>query len=75
MHWQAVGGTTITDGQGMVIRGHPHMQPRVAGGTALVQSASAHAPTGLSFSDEELSEFLSLPRGWCGTCAACRKGE
>ena len=25
MHWQAVGGTDITDGQGLVIRGHPHM--------------------------------------------------
>ncbi len=70
MHWQAVGGSTISDGQALVIRGHPHMQPRVGGDSALVQSTSMRAPT-----DEELSELLSLPQGWCGTCEACRKGK
>jgi hypothetical protein len=66
MHWQAVGGTTVTNGQGLVIRGHPLMDPAVPSsskpGTAL-QKPSA-PDLGL--------DGLILPDAWCGTCAACR---
>ncbi len=59
MHWQAVGGTTITDGQGLVARGHPHMGPRFVPPEALQAKPSAPQP-------------VSVPAGtseqWCGTC-------
>jgi hypothetical protein len=60
MHWQAVGGTTITDGQGLVIRGHPHMGPRRAPATTLQGKPFAVAPT-IEVGDE-------VSPDWCGTC-------
>jgi hypothetical protein len=68
MHWQAVGGATITDGQGLVMRGHPHMRP----GTTtmrLPQSAS-----------DAMAVWLALyspprPDGWCATCASEAKAR
>jgi len=57
MHWQAVGGTDVTDGQGLVIRGHPHMGPRAS--SALEGKPSA-------------PRTVLVPDGvsahWCGTC-------
>ena len=58
MHWQAVGGTTVTNGQGLVARGHPHMAAR-AGASALETKPSA-------------PRTIEVPEGvgaqWCGTC-------
>ncbi len=66
MHWLALGGTTLTPGQGLVIRGHPLVSPRNPGAPkprfpwALPDpGAGERAP----FPDE------ALPPGWCGTCA------
>jgi hypothetical protein len=61
MHWQALGGTGITDGQGMVIRGHPHMDPDIGG--AAKPSAQA-----VLLDIQALHEALDLPQGWCATC-------
>jgi hypothetical protein len=64
MHWQAVGGTTISAGQGTVIRGHPSMAP-----PATTSTKRLAAPAQLSF---DTGELLSLPSDWCATCARCR---
>lgn len=65
MHWQAVGGISITDGQALVILGHPLMEPGSGGSTkpAFLNLKPAHPLPG------EL-EFWELPEGWCGTCRA-----
>jgi len=62
MHWQAVGGEDITNGQGLVIRGHPHLGPALVGGIPLVgfeklfpKPAPVVVPAGIS-------------PNWCGTC-------
>ena len=65
MHWQAVGGTDITDGQGLVIRGHPHMDPGAGGSTKLRTLLAPMLE----------SELPLLPSEWCGTCRQCRKGK
>ena len=64
MHWQAVGGTTLTGGQGLVVRGHP------AVGAALLPAAlhAARVPLPVIVSD-------ALPAGWCGTRAPLAKDE
>jgi hypothetical protein len=62
MHWQAVGGTDITDGQGLVIRGHPLVGP----GTLTAVPLSL----GPLLTVDDLGDLLSLPEHWCGTCAA-----
>jgi len=59
MHWQAVGGTTITSGQGGIIRGHPHMGPRLLSASPL--QAKPTAPQAVAV-DPTVSE------AWCGTC-------
>ena len=66
MHWQAVGGTVLTDGQGLVLRGHPHVDPSAGG-----RSAKVHGPAG-ALSAEALAEVLGLPEDWCATCARLR---
>lgn len=60
MHWQAVGGTEITDGEGLVIRGHPHVDPYEGGAPLFAKPGPVSTTT--------LAEILSLPSGWCGTC-------
>ncbi len=61
MHWQAVGGSSITDGQGGVIRGHPTV---AAPAGAFLMSKPVVVPA-------DAGEVLSLPQDWCGTCRSC----
>ncbi|MGE0190872.1 MAG: M12 family metallo-peptidase [Planctomycetota bacterium] len=60
MHWQAVGGSTITDGQGLVIRGHPLMGPRLLGGSPLFGKPFLPPP--------EIEITVDISPDWCGTC-------
>jgi hypothetical protein len=67
MHWQALGGTTISAGQGVVIRGHPLVEPTPAatpkpgsGSTQKLEALKAH----------ELFELWGFEDHWCGTCKA-----
>lgn len=60
MHWQAVGGSTITDGQGLVIRGHPLMGPRLLGGSPLLGKPFLPPP--------EIEITVDISPDWCGTC-------
>jgi hypothetical protein len=64
MHWQSVSGTTISDGQGMVIRGHPCMEPDF--------NVSKPAPGTILQDMQALSEMETLPEGWCATCERLR---
>jgi hypothetical protein len=72
MHWQAVGGTDVTDGQGLVVRGHPCTRavlpgfPLTAGDPPAVLKlrGGVHPP---------LDAHLLQP-GWCGTCGTCVTG-
>ena len=66
MHWQALGGTDLTNGQGLVLRAHPLLRPGVSGSTKF-------DPPTLSFAD--LVALSTLPEGWCGTCLAPSKGR
>jgi hypothetical protein len=66
MHWQAVGGTTITNGQARVIRGHAAMSP----GSSAVSKRSG-APADLTLTADDVAELQALPPHWCGTCAHC----
>lgn len=61
MHWQLEGGSTITNGQGKVIRGHPCCSaPSQI--NALTQKPKPWVP------DAKTREFLqNLKPGWCGT--------
>ena len=61
MHWQAVGGSTLTNGQGLVVRAHPLLRAS-AGGVA------KFLPVPLD--DIDLIQAQSLPPGWCG-CPGC----
>lgn len=60
MHWLATGGTTLTAGQGLVIRGHPLVGPGSSG------TPKPSFPWALPPQDEAIPP--SLPDGWCGTC-------
>ena len=64
MHWQALGGSTITTSQGRVLRGHPLVD--AAPGGALPSKPLLLLP------DADPAELLSLPHGWCGTCARAK---
>ncbi|MDA1193886.1 MAG: choice-of-anchor D domain-containing protein [Planctomycetota bacterium] len=64
MHWQAVGGTTITDGQGLVIRGHVLVGPRLAPPPTVLQTKPA-APW--------IEVDPTVPQDWCGTCRCQHK--
>ena len=68
MHWQAVGGNNITGGQGLVIRGHPLVEPGTA--PPVAKPYFALAPTRLSARD--LALMRQFPGGWCGTCGDAR---
>ncbi|MDJ0521251.1 MAG: choice-of-anchor D domain-containing protein [Planctomycetota bacterium] len=61
MHWQAVGGTDLSNGQGLVVRGHPHMGPRAGGANAL-QAKPTAAP--------RVPIPADAPQHWCATCRA-----
>ncbi len=67
MHWQAVGGTTITPGQSGVILGHPCVAADVP-----VPAAFRAA----MFSRRAAADAAGLLEGrgaaWCGTCSRCR---
>jgi hypothetical protein len=67
MHWQAVGGTTITNGQGRVIRGHPLLAP--AGYVTGKPTAKPVAPV------PDPEDLEALGPGWCGTCKDCASGR
>ncbi len=58
MHWQAVGGTTITNGQAGVLRGHPFLDARLLGGNPLQAKPAAQA----------IAIDPNAPQNWCGTC-------
>lgn len=64
MHWQAVGGSTITVGQGLVIRGHPLVGPRLVA-----------PPPFTSAQRKPQAPFIqvdpTVPQNWCGTCRSC----
>ena len=73
MHWQALGGTTITDGQALVIRGHPYVEagvpvsPRQAQRQARVPGWSrALLPWG---PDDDAAAARAGPC-WCGSCSS-----
>lgn len=57
MHWQAVGGTDISDGQALVLRAHPHVGPAQVSSTTLL--AKPRLPS---------LQVESAPDHWCGTC-------
>lgn len=70
MHWQAVGGTTISPGQAHVIVGHPCVGPDVppvATLRALTVSRKALLDAALF--------GASAPEDWCATCARCRSKQ
>lgn len=68
MHWQAVGGTGITSGQGLVLRAHPLMRPQLA--SALQAKPTPLGAPALSLWD--LITVAALGDGWCGCCAGTR---
>ncbi len=62
MHWQALGGTILSVGQGRVLRGHALMHPP----GQINQKPAPLAPTALPA--KSALELLSMPKGWCGCC-------
>lgn len=62
MFWLINGPTTITDGQGRVIRGHALVAPDLE-----PPSKRRAAPAWVATVDP------SLPAGWCGTCQALER--
>ena len=67
MHWQAVGGTTITAGQGAVIRGHPLVEPTPTG---TPKFRPVQGGGGAVLKAHELFELWGFEDHWCGTCRA-----
>lgn len=68
MHWQAVGGTMISDGQGTVIRGHPLVGPRLVSPPPLFGVSSKPTPL-------QIPVDPTTPQNWCGTCNAWPTGK
>ena len=65
MHWQAVGGTDLTGGQGLVLRAHPLMRPEPI---AMLQSKPVPlAAPALNLWD--LITVAALGENWCGCCS------
>ena len=64
MHWQALGGSLLSDGQGRVLRAHPLIAPALGG-------ALKFAPPPVDLVD--LVQAATLPEGWCACCAAVGK--
>lgn len=67
MHWQAVGGSTITSGQTRVILGHPCVAADVPAPSALRAAMLDRRAA----ADEAL-RLEGRAAAWCGTCARCR---
>ncbi|MDF1702272.1 MAG: M12 family metallo-peptidase, partial [Planctomycetota bacterium] len=65
MHWQAVGGTDLSAGQGLVLRAHPLLRPQPGGGSA---KPTPLAPPGMSLLD--WVSLAALGTDWCG-CPGC----
>lgn len=59
MHWQAINGATVvTNGQGLVLRGHPLVSAAVPPGLAV--RVARYDPA---------TESIAVSNAWCGTCA------
>jgi hypothetical protein len=71
MHWQAVGGSSVTGGQGLVIRGHPLLEAPL-GPLPLVGPSAKPLAVG-PLPPQAVAELQALPWNWCGTCATCRE--
>jgi hypothetical protein len=66
MHWTVLDASPIiTDGQGLVLRGHPLVSPGGVLGPTLASRAPAAAVSTLL--------ARALPAGWCGTKGCCEK--
>lgn len=63
MHWRALGGIDLTNGQGLVIRGHPLVGP-IAGGSPKPAPGRRAEP----LTAEDLAAIAALPPGWCSHC-------
>lgn len=66
MHWQAVGGTALSNGQGVVVRGHPILSPGPLPGSPKPSTSAAALLAAPSAA--ELAELEALGGHWCGTC-------
>ena len=67
MHWNAgTGGSTISNGQGLVIRGHAHVRAALVPAAPLVLKRALPVPS--------LDSVLA-PQNWCGTCAHCKSKD
>ena len=70
MHWQAVGGSTITPGQTHVVLGHPCVDPDVPA------PATFHAARLSLRAAADAAGFLEGgSSAWCATCARCRPAK
>jgi len=67
MHWQAVGGTTLTAGETHVILGHPCIDPAVPVGQPLLA-----ASIGPRYQADMARLYETSPDTWCATCARLR---
>jgi len=67
MHWQAVGGTSITAGQTRVILGHPCVDADVP-----VVAAFHAAMFGRRAAADAAGLLEGRAGAWCGTCSRCR---
>ena len=68
MHWQALGDTVLTRGQGLVLRGHPLMTP----GFVDVSKPSRRSVLP-PISDATRKALERLAPNWCGTCERIRR--
>ena len=67
MHWQAVGGTALTPGQGLVLRAHPLLRPQ---GGGVVPKPTPLAGPQMTLWD--WIEVTTLTPDWCGNCSPLR---
>ncbi len=65
MHWQAVGGTNITHGQGLVVWAHPFLAPALAP----QGSPKPRLPVEIDVSG------LDISPDWCATCRSAQQGK
>lgn len=61
MHWQLVGGNTVSAGQARVIRGHPCCAPPSQGNVLRAP------PTPWVMDEKTRAFFAAAPTHWCGT--------
>ncbi len=72
MHWFALGGTTLTPGQGLVLRAHPHVDPGFPPSGSSKFGAGSRRGHLLPWSRADDEAVRRAGNKWCGTCAACR---